>query len=435
MANTLICADNLLARAVVTASSAATAYPPTQLYDGQGGTPFRHSVAAANDYVQIDLDTDSIGVAVETRYRDGSFEATSLSAGGWTSQCAGAGNTAAVDAAQQMTGAQSCKLTLATAGGANKASAVKIIDNVPSGQRRNVVCALRGDGTVYARARVYCPETAQYLKSDGTWDAIGAAAVDVWTRATAVFAAQAAVTFTMPTYAACGRARITLLLIAIAAEGVNTGAAWVDDFYTWPSADTLLIHGHRLSIAGPVTLRWYASATGAFAGEEITVESSITIRENRLYHHETTPSDLRYHRITTVGTNWEAGSYGELALAQAFALTEGPQYPLGSSRRQPQIRTEDEYGGMSVVRLGDVAIEALEFRWQFGSAANRDEFIREMERRTNGGTSVCWLIPRDDEALVVFGHLQEVWIDSRTTPDMWLGATVRIVEESSPRWP
>jgi len=73
VANTLIITENLLTRAVVTASSAATAYPVTQLYDGQGATPFRHSAAAANDYVQIDLDTDSGGAVVGTRHRAGGF--------------------------------------------------------------------------------------------------------------------------------------------------------------------------------------------------------------------------------------------------------------------------------------------------------------------------------------------------------------------------
>jgi len=334
-----------------------------------------------------------------------------------------------------MSGAQSCKLTLAAAGAGNKASAVKVIDDIPSGQRRNVACALRGDATIYARTRVYCPETAQYLKSDGTWDAVGAAAVDLKTLLAAGFVAQGVVTFTMPTYAASGRARLSLWLIAIAEEAANTGAAYVDDFFTWPSADTFLAHAHRLTVAGPVVLRWLASATGAFAGEETTVESSIAIVENRLYHHEATPSDLRYHRIQTVGTNWEAGSYGELALAQAATLLEGPQYPMRSTRQLPQIRTEGEYGGMSVVRLGNIAREVLEFRWQFESAANREQFIREVERRTCGGACPCWLIPRDDESLVVFGRLQEMWTDSRTTPEMWLDAVVRMSEEPYPRWP
>jgi hypothetical protein len=435
MANTLIVSENLLTRAVVTASSYHTAYPPSQLCDGQGSTPFRHSVAAANDYIQIDLDTDSSGAVVGTRYRDGGFEAASLTLGGWTSTCVGAGNTAAVDAAQFMSGAKSVKLTLAHTAAGEKASAVKVLDNLPSGQRRNAVCALRGDGTVFARARLYIPETAQYVTSAGALTAVGAAAVDVWTRSTAVFAAQAKVSFTLPTYAACGRERLSLWLIAIVEEAANTGAAWVDDFFSWPSADTLLEHGHRLTVAGPVVLRWLASDTGAFAGEETTVESSITIVENRLYHHETVPSDLRYHRIQTVGTNWEAGSYGELALGQAATLLEGPQYPMRSTRQLPQIRTEGEYGGMSVVRLGNIASEVLEFRWQFESVANREQFIREMERRTCGGACVCWLIPRDDEALVVFGRLQDVWTDSRTTPEMWLDAVVRMTEEPYPRWP
>lgn len=389
MASTLIAVDNLLQRALLTVSSADTVYAAANLCDNDGSAPWRVNAIAADEYISADMDeAGSDGV------RDGGFEAASLTAGGWTGATNGASNTAVVDAAQHNTGSQSCKLTLATAGAGNYAKATKVFANIPSGERRTVQAALLGDGTVYARARVFCPETGQYLKSDCTWDTAGAAAADFATRATGTWATTT-LQFTMPTYAASRMRTLSLWLIAIASESTNTGAAWVDDFRTWPSTSLVAIHGHN---CGPVTCSWLASSTGAFAGEETTV-ATVSIYENRFYSYSSTPSDLRYQRLEFTGTNHEKLWVGEACMAQAAALGMRCEPALDWTATIAQTRS-----GRWVANLEQVPRESPTWSIHWRSDADREADTRELLRAL-GGARPSWFVPSSGEKHVVFGRL------------------------------
>jgi hypothetical protein len=273
-----------------------------------------------------------------------------------------------------------------------------------------------GDAAVSARVRVYCPDTRQYLKSDATWDTAGAAAVDVAARSTASWAAST-LAFTAPT-PTVWRAHVSLQLIAIAVEAAATGAAYVDDFQLRPSVDFIGFHGHNL---GPVVVNWYASATGAFAGEETTVQAAVAVYPDRFYHHETTPSDLRYQRIILTGTNDAAGELGELTLSQACHLSESIEWGWDEERACDSL-TED------------VARSNFSLAWSWIDPDDREAFYREVCERSAWGRYPLWIVPNSDEPRVAFARIPTSVRDRRAFQNSWRCGGVLFSEEPYPVW-
>jgi hypothetical protein len=253
-----------------------------------------------------------------------------------------------------------------------------------------------GNGSMPARVRLYCPETDRYLQSDGTWSTPGTV-TDLWTRTTASFALAVAtpLAFTLPTYAETGLAHVTLHKIAIASEASLTGTVYVDEFHVRLCPDTLAFHGHNISPR--VSVVWQGSATGAWAGEEVVL-ATMTVAEHRFYSHLTSPSELPFHRIRSVGTNYDARKggpmiwIGELGLFQALALAnavriEWDEEPtLAPGATVPQMRITPA--------------------WIWRTDLAHQEFMREVLARAEYGreseSHPLWLIPSSIEAPCYF---------------------------------
>jgi hypothetical protein len=419
--------SDLLGGALVTTSAYNANYPPANLCDGRGGRPFAFATPpTANVYISADLDrADSAGI------RDGGFEAATLAAGGWTATQNGASNLASIDATKHNSGSQSAKLHVPTAGVGAYAQVTKVFANVPSSSRQVVSVAQLGDGTVYSRARLFCPDTNQYLKSDGTWNAAGAAAADFATAKTTPAWTVTTLPFTMPSFLASGRPLLSLWLIAIATEPTNTGDAWVDDFRVWPSADFLAFHGHNL---GPVTVGWYGSATGAFVGEQTTVNAAITAYENHFYDREVTPCDLRYQRIIFTGTNDAAIQIGSMTLSKAYTLAQKTDAP-GYQTDRALTQTRAGNAGLVVIPQEQVARRRLTMPVKWHAQADRIEFLMEVVERSEYGRWPLWVVPLSTETDVLFGRIAAVLSDQRTYLPIWKAAQAVVVdEESYPIW-
>jgi hypothetical protein len=407
--------SNLLARALLTSSSADTNYGLTRLPDGDGGSPFRFLTAGLNDYWSADLDLANSG-----GFRDGGFEAATFSAGGHTSACVGASNTAAPDATVHDTGSQSAKLTLTTAGASNIAAGYDRFLEIPSGSWVNAWERLRGDGTVYGRMRVYCEETAQWLTSGLTWGAVGGAAADVGTNKTTSFTSIGG-EFQMPTYATCGLALLTLRVYYCAQEASSTGAAWCDGLHVWPSCDFYGIHGHNFS---PVTVSWKASTTGAFAGEE-SVLATPTVQENTFYALLPARSTARYQRLYLLGTNADSRTGGPMAWCGSATLSQAYSIPN-------PIRDSAQSGITLTTSGSERRTLTVPVAWQ--SSTERAAFLQEILRRSWGGRWPCWIVPFDTEADVLFCRLSSTYADTRPFISSWKASSLVFTGCPYPVW-
>ncbi len=381
---------NLLARGTVTSSSADSDWPLTSLYNYRPASEFRFNAAAADDYVELDSNVVS----------NGGFETSTLS--GWTDGSVGASNAISEEGSIVDGGAKAMKLTLTTSGSSNHTTGYQDIE-ARAGERWNFSAALRGDGTVSARLRIYIVEAGRWLSSDlTTW---ASTAQDVDTVSAASYATHTG-TFTLPSMATLQRATVTLRVSIVAAEASGSGAAYADDVYFWPSWDFVSVHGHNLAIPGiTVQLR---ESTDAFSGSDDLV-ASPTVYRPTFHHHESTPCDYRYMRVKFVGTNHEAIRLGEIVVGQAL---ESATYPDNGYTRGfvwPGNRMTTPGNVRWARALGDALQRTYLLRFAFRSSANMREFRDEIVARSKGGLLPMVVVPDSTltESTAVFG-----WIDS-----------------------
>jgi hypothetical protein len=409
--------SNLLARGTVTHSSEDTDFPWENAWDGRGRTPGAFAAAGLNDYLRVDLD----------EVPDPGFEVAALTA--WTTATNGAGNTAALATDQKNAGAKSLKLHLAAAGAGNYALGQVDLEEIPSGERRTIQAALRGDGTVYCRVRAYIPELGLYLTPAAAWTATP---TDLWTQQTASWTALTTtmLTFVMPTYAASARALLTLRIIAYAEEASSTGDAWVDDVACWASMSFLGVHGHEL---GPVAPQWRHSTDGFAASDDLVL--ALTIAEGKFYGYSATPSDRRYQELLLSGTNHEAAAFGEVGFCQAYAHERYGMDSLTTTEGLAQERLEAPDGVVAVIALAQRPTTSKELALAWPTETNFLAWLREVARRSEYGRWPAWFVLDSDSADVLFCCLPKDLVDALELVGVHRASSkIQVTEQPFPIW-
>lgn len=145
---------------------------------------------------------------------------------------------------------------------------------------------------------------------------------------------------------------------------VNRGAG------TLSTLDRLVIpSGHNL---GAQTVNVYGSATGAFAGEEVTLHT-FTSAAGLLNEVLTTPSAHRYLRVVFAGTGqWQLG---ELWIGRTVTLTQGQSSAWSDPYAPNLLYYVFDSGVTGAVELGP-AVRALDFSWSGVGVRDQNDITR-----------------------------------------------------------
>jgi hypothetical protein len=410
MSSTLVVIDNLIAGGTVSYSSQNANRPWSRSCDGDGSKAAQFAAAAANDYApRVDLNYPSL---------DGFEGATFL----WSDTSTdGPTNSAAQSTTAPKTGAKCMKLTYGVAGAAKYARGQIEIPDVPTGQRRNLTCALKGDGVLVTHLYVKIKECALYLDPGTlTW---GTTPVDFASRSANAWDVTAALTFLMPNRATARRRRMTLQIVAYIQHAVTTGIGYVDDVFCWPSVDIVAVHSHDL---GPVAIHW-KSSDDAWGSEALV--AAMTIAERRFYYRAAAFEDHRYQEILLDGTSHHAESFGQVLFGQALVLQESPGWDHETALDWPQVRA-----GSSGAALSDVRQETLSLPFEWTTDPALVEFVLGVWEACRGGVDPCWIVPLDDEPDILFCNFPQTLKTTRTFLARWKSAGIELVERPHVRW-
>lgn len=427
MSECLVCAGeygNKLERATLTSTSADSLAPLSRLVIGRPCKPFRFAAAGADDSITADLDIacswfDEDGVL----QKNGGFED---GLDGWTDASVGASNVATVEETLFHEGAKAAKITLATAGAGNHCTIYPTEDLViRTGEEVNVKVALRGDGTIYSRFRVYIPELGLYLQSDGTWTS---SVTDLWTELTTGYVVKGPLTFTVPSFATTNRGTVTVRLIALAAEASNTGTAYVDDVRCWPSWDAAAFHGVAY---GPVDVELRSSDDGFSADD--TLVATMTKYSPTMYHRAPAMITDRWARFLFAGTNHEPIEIGEALLLQVVSLASRPNFGYAPEFQSAAVVAENR-DGETITTIADRRWQKrrLPLVFEHDSVVDLQEQLREVFFRARGPETLVWIVPdteqTDEQHRPLYGRIERTWSGTRKAVDKYMDQGLVITE-------
>lgn len=139
---------------------------------------------------------------------------------------------------------------------------------------------------------------------------------------------------------------------------------------TLPTLDRILIpSGHNL---GAQTVTVYGSSTGAFSGEEATLES-FTSAPGLVNEVLATPSAHRYLRVVFAGTGvWELG---ELWIGRTITLTQGNAFGWTDPYQPNLLNYVFDSGVTGSAELGP-AVKSLGFAWDSVGLRDQSDIAR-----------------------------------------------------------
>lgn len=378
----------------IVSSDADALFPVTNLVGSNAlepYRPFRHATPAAADR-SVTIDKNVVA--------NSGGETTDMA--GWTENNVGASNDCANVSTPVNGGSRAFSLTIVTTGGSNKA---EMYQDRPlrAGEPGTVSVALRGDGTRTVRARVFIPETGQYVTSGGS---LTTTPTDFATRSAATYATTTA-TFTAPAYTAqWPSGEFTLRLIAYM-DGAAAGTCYMDDFIYWPHTDTAAVIWHNVMPA--ITDFQLRRSTDNFGGSDTDETAAFTTVYNpTMYSVLAAMRTERYWRFRAMGTNGAALWYGQLFLGQKLAPSRGPNFGLSMRHVRSQVRQESTAGAVKVYAREDLPRREMTFTWRHVTLAQIKQW-RDQVFRASGAGEVPALIIRaeSDPESAILGQLPE----------------------------
>lgn len=389
---------NLLARArVVTVSSQDTKYPVENIYNNDPATPFRFGSAGTDVVITGDL----------AAYTNGDFEI--FSAGqftGWSVFGPGA-------VAQTASGQGGSTSALSIQRGATLTYEYRDVSVRAGEEWRLDGWGRRGAvGTATATIRIQNRATGKYLTSGGAWQV---AVADLYTNATTTYT-NALLTFIVESAALCQADEVPLRLELMAiGGGASTDTAFFDNVWMWPTWDYVSAHGHNIP-PGFIVPEIHSS-TDNFSGSDTTEaptypSATITALQPTFWARLSARNIRRYCRLKLVGTPDTIIYIGELAFAQAAAMSQCFGYPIEKSRT-PNAHYEETGGGNAysyLVSSQDPRTYVLDYQ------ANTLAAYEEAETavaRARGRHYPLLFVPNDSESVVLHGRFDETFTSKR----------------------
>lgn len=380
---------NLLSRGTVTVSPGSdTEFPASALYDARPSQRWQVSAVGADPYVVLDTDL-MLGF--------GSMETNNAGdPAGFTELSTGTGAMSRTTAAGEFNGGVA---GMKLVGGTGTASGYRDVV-VKAGERLQFAGAMKGDGTKFARWRVYVKETAQWVNSSGV---LTGSAADIASRATATWATST-VSFTAPTLDALQQPYCTLRISGLCNEN---GTVFVDDGILIPKVNALTNHGHNIDALNVLTFE-YSDDNSAY-----TSAATITMKQPAFYAYLSTALFHRYWKFKTVGTNNSALWLGELVIGYAETLTQAQGFGWEVKRMPRQDRLVTPGGEQWVYSRGTRTPRALQMSFTPTTEASLDEVRLGIMQTTQDGYYPIVFIPRSTEHYVFHGRVDESWAVKR----------------------
>ncbi len=398
---------NLLERALSAAMTppAEAGFPAANLWDGRVSRPARHDSNAANPSITADLAAF-----------DGSLGSWAGGApAGWTKATMGTGTFL------ETTTEGEYVTTPAAKGNPGDGSALLYRDfTARAGERRKVSASLRIAGSGVARVSIQNLATKKYLSSDGSW---GAALAYVLLDDTHTVHTTQAVTYQVESLTLCQWPTVTLRLTLNAG---GAGDSMYDDVYDWPRWNAAVVMGHNLDVGLAVELR---SSSDGFVSSNV-LEKAGAILQPGFFLEAPAVVANRYARVAFTGSNVATPWYGELAVCYLETSIRGPKWAYDVKYQESQIRNEGRLGESFRYNLAPIGRRVAKLSPVMDSAPGENEVRQEIVWRCRGGAYPLAIVPKNDEAIVLFGRLEDNWSATRLFPDWWEGDLV--VSEETP---
>lgn len=374
---------NLAAAGTVAASSVHSSYPASHLVDGDSVRPWIAAAAGAVDTaLTVDL-ADRAGYSSPP----GSYEAGVAAVGENRSS---GGGSIADEVALTHGGTKALKVL----GGAGGVGRHVITYAARPGETWRYSAWLRGDGTGFARLRIYDPLTGKWWVN-GAWQTIEG---DVAARSLASYA-ESVGAVTLEGYAAHQTSDVPLEVHVVCADSGQVGYA--DDVYLWPTWDLASLHGHNWPP------RQGIEVSGSADGSAWTVLATGAATRPAAYVLRSTPEIYRHVRVRAVGASPVQLYAGELWVSQStpVARSFAPQH------REREIRARllqvTVAGRRHVAVYSDQPRRELELTFEVEGPAAGQALRDGLWRATRGGADPLVVVPDDTEGEAYLCRLDE----------------------------
>lgn len=402
---------NVLARGVLTSSSADALFALVNVKDGDPAKPFKFATAGADLWLKIDtsmlvgsnMDFWSIGVPI-----------------GWTKSTSGSG-TVTEDTVIKVTGSSA---KFFNPGAGNLAKLAQDV-TVRAGQRLSLVAKLRAELGAEGRIQIQNKATGKWLNSIGQWQSGSSIFASIMDNTGGVFVTQT-VTFRVEDFLTVGAETCTL---AIALDNNWVGLAgdelWYDDVYLYPGIEFVSVHGHNLN---PVTSLLVQTSDDDSAYSTL---ATLTPRGPSFYGTWAT-TYKRYWRLPYVGTPPATVYYGEVVLGQLDTALRAHLYGWPTRYIFDQVRMETDTGNVQSFKQALLERRAVKLEFQLGAQAQFEQLRDEWARRSFGGLYPMIVVPDDSDAsLVIQGRMLDEWEATKHFLTVW-GTDVVIAESGFP---
>lgn len=383
------------ARAITLSPAVDALFPVAGLYDGYADAICAHGSNGADPSVTVDL-----AMLDKDRVDNGNLDSwPGGSPTGWTVTASGGG------AVTEATGGEARSGSAAKIQKSAGAASLKKTFKVRAGQRLNVEVYLRNTGAGQCQAQLYNPVTKRYLSAAGAWQS----AQTYWATASTTSYVQKLLAFQVEDVLAC-QGFVAYLELSMHDTGGAAGGDYglADDAFMWPRWNAVVVSGHNLEIGQAPTLR---SSTDAFGGVN-TQEALLTVRQPAFQGYLSTPSNRRYARLASTGTQSTlAGTpyYGELVITYLeTAASGGASEWTYSVRYMPDNILSAPAGGKVIAtRATQQRRRAIALHFTPPADAVMREQRDELHGRCHGALYPVILVPVDAEDVVVHGRIDE----------------------------
>lgn len=395
-------------------------YPVANAYDGIPALPAKLQAVTSGTVITFS----------NNLVQNGDFEQGTV---GWTAYNA----TLTSEAGTYALGAKSLKIvTTSTYGQASQDITVQ------AGEYLQVWGAIKSDGTNLAYLNLYCLETAQVLKSDGTWAAPGYYPYGSTTNTWKSWPGNggSAVAFQVPTCAQTGRTTLTLRIQLIGAANAQT--CYFDEVLLVPGIDFLGIFGHNLEPHCTVKMEkdnagdyWHS---GWGTGVEVMASAAVTRQSWR--NTGTMFYDPFPGIVLWPGGTWGSiyttspPMFGEIVVGQMRTLPRSPKVYGRKPRYLGQQRDSTPGGTTWVYNALSYPTEEIRMILQTPTIAAIETWTNEMLLMTEGGRYPLILVPEGlDSAAAIYGRVEDVLSFDITDPAGYSLLEVTVKGEPLPR--
>jgi len=362
---------NLMARGVLTSSSADALYPLVNVKDGDPSKPFKFGSAGADLEVKVDLSL-LVGSNMDV------WVASSPT--GWTKTTTGS-STVTEDTVIRVTGSSAAFFVL---GGVAELRQNVV---VRAGQKLALDCGVRVSTGVFGRVFIQNRSTGKWLNTSFAWQSAQTHCVrQADTSSGFVFPA---VEIQVESFLSVG-ADTCQLQITLDQEN-GSGNVWFDDVYLTPLVDFFSIHGHNQDPGVP--LLFESSDNNSSWVTKATVAPSKPSFYGRLSALE----DHRWWRLKYSGTPLAAIYYGEIILGQVETALRPQLYDWPTRYVFDQIRTETEAGNVRSYKKALDERRAVKLEFNPKAAADVAQLRDEWARRSFGGHYPMIVLPDDTD--------------------------------------